>query len=478
MSRHAGIIAAVLLAMSASARANYVYDAFPHLPLFAAPISVRDPVDGTDRLFVVEREGRVYVFQNDPTATQRSLFLDIADSVTTVTEGGMFDIAFHPQYEVNRHFYVTYLRNNPRRWILSRFTASAANPNTAPRSSELQLINIAKANYYHNGGCIAFGPDGYLYASLGDDGISALQNAQNLELLHGKVIRIDVDNPSGGKQYGIPAGNPFAGSPNGEREEIWAYGFRNPWRFSFDPPTGRLWLGDVGQDSWEEIDIVTKGRNYGWPRMEGNTCYLPEGCDTVGLDLAAPLYVYPHTGSGGSITGGVVYRGSSNPALVGRYIFTDFQSDVITALTWDGVNPPETVGLKTVLNVPSFGVDRHGELLIPSFDGTIYRFFKSPTPVRTPLPPPGTIDAVTPNPFHSSALITLSLAQEAQATLEVFDVAGRRVATLLDRRMPAGSHRVAWSARDPGAERPSGVYFCRLMIDGHVASTRRIVLLK
>ena len=458
-------------------RANYVYNAFPKLPPFAAPVSVRAPLDGTDRLFVVEREGRVYVIQNDPTVTQRSLFLDIADSVTTVTEGGMFDIAFHPQYEVNRHFYVTYLRDNPRRWILSRFTASASNPNTAPRSSELQLINISKVNFYHNGGCIAFGPDGYLYASIGDDGITVLQNAQNLDLLHGKLLRIDVDHPSGGKNYGIPPGNPFVCEAG--RDEIWAFGFRNPWRFSFDPPTGRLWLGDVGADSWEEIDIVTKGRNYGWPRLEGNMCYFPVECDTAGLNAAPPLYVYPHTEAGGSITGGFVYRGSSNPALVGKYIFSDFQSGKLTALTWNGVNPPVTQVLKTVFDVPSFGVDKHGELLMTSFDGTIYRFFQSPTSVRTPLPPAGSIDAVTPNPFQSTAMIAFSLVQDAHATLEVFDVAGRRVATLIDGRVESGAHSVQWSVRDHGAtRRASGVYFCRLTVDGQVTATTRLVLLK
>ncbi|HEX6942231.1 MAG TPA: PQQ-dependent sugar dehydrogenase [Gemmatimonadaceae bacterium] len=478
MIRLAAILLCLVLFIPGTAQANYAYNAFPQLAPFSFPIAIEDPRDGTDRLFVVERAGRVHVFQNDPTVTQRALFLDIADSVVTSTEGGLLDIAFHPQYEVNRQFYVVYTRDNPRRWILARFTTSATDPASAPRSTELRLIDIPKVNLFHNGGCLAFGPDGYLYVSLGDDGNTAIQNAQNLQVLFGKILRIDVDHPANGKPYGIPPDNPFAGSPNGERAEIWAFGFRNPWQFSFDPPTGRMWVGDVGDDDWEEIDIVKKGRNYGWPRLEGNMCFYPAVCDTVGLNLVAPLFVYPHAPLG-SVTGGFVYRGSANPAWVGKYIYGDFMTEQVYALTWDGVNPPTNQALKTLFRFASFGVDKDGEFFMPSFNGGgIYRLFYSTTGVDTPALP-GALISVSPNPFQSSTAIAFTMPGEAHVTLEIFDIAGRRVATLIDRRMGSGAQSVRWDGRgDGGAMQPSGVYVGRLAVDGRSVATQRMVFLK
>jgi glucose/arabinose dehydrogenase len=457
-------------------RADYVFDAFPDLPSFYLPIGVEDPMDGTDRLFILKRAGSIYVIKNDATANATKLFLDISAQVTTTTEGGLLALAFHPDYENNRFFYVTYTAENPRREVLSRFSADPANPDIALAGSELVMLTIPKTNLYHNGGRIAFGPDGYLYWSLGEDGIAHF--AQDLTQWNGKLLRIDVDNPSGGNQYGIPADNPFTGAGGGVHGEIWAFGFRNPWRFSIDPPTGRLWLGDVGQDTWEEINIVRKGRNYGWPRMEGNDCFDPDTCDTTGLNIVLPLLAYPHDGSN-SITGGFVYRGATIPSLVGKYIYADFITGDMWALAWDGVNPPTNTFLANQSNIPSFGVDKDGELFIPSFDGRIYRLFATPTSVSTPAPAPGSLGAIRPNPFQSNATIEFSLSARARVTLEVFDVAGRRVTTLVDEMADAGAHTATWNDRDAnGRSQPSGVYFCRLMVGGEPADARRIILLK
>lgn len=465
----------LILVLPGAVYADYVFDAFPHLPSFYMPIGVEDPMDGTNRLFILKRGGSIYVIKNDPTATIPRLFLDISGQLTTTTEGGLLGLAFHPDYENNRFFYVTYTAENPRREVLSRFSADPANPNVALAGSELVILTIPKTNLYHNGGCIEFGPDGYLYWSLGEDGIDYF--AQDLTQWNGKLLRIDVDHPAGGNQYGIPVDNPFAGAGGGVRGEIWAFGFRNPWRFSFDPPTGRLWLGDVGEDSWEEVNIIHKGRNYGWSRMEGNECFFPATCDTAGLNIVLPLFTYPHDGSN-SITGGFVYRGATIQSLVGKYIYADFITGDMWALSWDGVNPPTNTFLTHVDNVPSFGVDKSGELFIPSFDGNIYRLFATPTGVETPAASGGAL-SMSPNPFRASTAISFAIAGSAPVQLEVFDVAGRRVTTLIDDVAPRGEHTTRWNGHDQGGRQlASGIYFVRLSVNGSVVETRRVTLLK
>jgi glucose/arabinose dehydrogenase len=475
MSRNLAIvlIASTLMAPGI-ARATYIFDAFPKLATFTNPIGVEDPMDGTDRLFIAERAGRIYVIRNDATVTSKTLFLDISALITTQTEGGLLGLAFHPNYENNRFFYVTYTAENPRREVLARYSADASNPDVALPGSVLVILEIPKTNLYHNGGRIAFGADGYLYWSLGEDGIAHF--AQDLTQWNGKLLRIDINNPSGGNNYGIPQTNPFAGSGGGVRREIWAYGFRNPWRFTFDPPTGRIWLGDVGENSWEEINIIRKGRNYGWPRMEGNDCFPLSTCDTTGLNVVLPLYVYEHFGSA-SITGGFVYRGPSNPSLVGKYIYADYVTGEVSALTWNGVNPPTNALLTVEPGIPSFGVDKNGELFIASFDGNIYRLFATPTAVDTPAIA-GALK-IGPNPFGISTNIAVSLMAPASVDLTVYDVAGRRVATLMNAHSAAGSHEVNWNGRDEsGRTLASGVYFVRLNLNGQTAETRRITMIK
>ncbi|HEU4366465.1 MAG TPA: PQQ-dependent sugar dehydrogenase, partial [Candidatus Krumholzibacteria bacterium] len=350
---------------------------------------------------------------------------------------------------------------------------------TLDPATEVRLLEVQATTNAHKGGQIAFGPDGLLYWSLGDDGANGndpSNNGQDTSTAMGSVLRIDVDS---GTPYAIPPGNPFAGG--GGLPEIWAWGFRNPWRFSIDSVTGKIWLGDVGQDTWEEINIVRKGRNYGWPRTEGTMCYLPPACDTVGLDIDLPVYQYPHTG-GASITGGFVYRGPTQTSLTGLYVYADYIEGVVWALSYNGVDPPVNQTLHEESwpgLIPSFGVDAAGELYFASFDGRIYRFFETATAVETPAPAAGSLGAVHPNPFRSDATIAYTIAASSRAALEVFDVRGGRVAVLFDGPVPAGSGTAVWDGRDEGGRPlPSGVYFCRLTVGGATVDARRILLLK
>jgi len=476
MTRTTCCTIALLLISTGLAQAANITNAFPNLPTFGSPINIEDPRDGTDRLFVVERGGQIYVFANNPNVSQMSTFLDISAGLELQGECGLLGLAFHPNYESNRFFYVCYQDDSPFETVIARFTANAANPNLADPGSQVRILRISQASFFHKGGCIAFGPDGYLYISLGEDGTPG--HAQNLGTLKGKLLRIDVDNPEGGLQYGIPADNPFEGNPNGWREEIYAFGFRNPWRYSFDSDNGDLWLADVGQNAWEEVDVVLKGRNFGWPHTEGLVCYpQPTQCDTTNLDIVLPVWVYNHGAGGSSITGGTVYRGPSVPTLWGNYIFADYINGLIWALDPDG--PASTLLLDTTLNIVSFGTDVDGELYFSTFQGDIYRFIETATDVPAGTPGIGSLRAVHPNPFQANATMDYALAETGRATLEVFDVRGVRVATLVDKTLDAGDYAAEWNGRDAnGRVQPSGVYFCRLLVNGSAVGTRRIVLVK
>ena len=274
---------------------------------FTKPTDLQYPPDGSNRLFVVAQHGYIYVFENDPLVTNKTLFLDINDRIVFEGERGLLGMAFHPEYENNGYFFVNYTAPGPLRTVVSRFQISSNNPDEADEESEFVIIEINQPFENHNGGQIVFGPDGNLYIGMGDGGAGGdpYGHGQNLYSLHGSILRIDVDNPGGELNYGIPDDNPFVGTSY--RAEIYAYGLRNPWRFSFDPITNFCWIADVGQDMYEEIDLLEVGGNYGWDIMEGANCYDPAvGCDTAGLIL--PFYEYSHD-VGESITGGFVYRG-------------------------------------------------------------------------------------------------------------------------------------------------------------------------
>jgi len=349
--------------------------AFPFLT-FLNPLDLQHSGDGTNRLFVVEQRGMIHVFENSQYVTEHSIFLDIRDRVNDEGfEEGLLGLAFHPDYENNGYFFVDYTASNPMRTVISRYSVSVSNPDSADENSEFIIMEFSQPFENHNAGQISFGSDGYLYISAGDGGSGGdpFGNGQNLQTLLGSLLRVDINSPAGGMNYDIPPDNPFFANDLGYREEIFAYGLRNPWRFSFDPLTGWLWLADVGQDEIEEIDLIYIGRNYGWNVMEGNRCFDPStGCDTTGLEL--PIWEYDHS-LGLSVTGGFVYHGSNAPEFEGHYIYADYLSGRIWSLFYDGENPPSNTELMdTDLFITSFGIDENNELYICAFDGTIYWF--------------------------------------------------------------------------------------------------------
>lgn len=348
--------------------------AFPNL-MFVHPVDLQNAGDGSNRLFVVEQAGRILVFPNSSTVLAAEIFLDIQNRVSDAGgEEGLLGLAFHPEYEINGSFYVNYVAPNPRRTVISQFTVDPTDPDRGDPTTELILLEFDQPFSNHNGGQLSFGPDGYLYIATGDGGSGGdpLNNGQSLTTLLGKILRIDV-NPGSGL-YIIPPDNPFAGTSF--REEIYAYGLRNPWRFSFDPMTGWLWAGDVGQDAWEEVDIIESGGNYGWRVMEGNHCFQPSiGCDETGL--IPPVWEYGHA-SGESVTGGFVYRGTANPGLTAAYIYGDYVSGSIWALTYGGIqSPSNTLLSQTSLSISSFGIDEEGELYICDYEGGIYNLLST-----------------------------------------------------------------------------------------------------
>jgi glucose/arabinose dehydrogenase len=348
--------------------------AFPNLS-FINPVDLQNAGDGTDRIFIAEQGGIIYVFENNPAVTLKKKFLDITDSVSSGGEMGLLGLAFHPDYKQNGYFFVNYTKSLPyRRTLIVRFKVSSTNPDSADKSSSKILMEIPQPYSNHNGGQLAFGPDGYLYIGLGDGGSGGdpQNNAQNKSSLLGKILRIDVDHTQGSLNYSIPSDNPFKNNTQGFNEEIYAFGLRNPWRFSFDLPTGRLWCADVGQNTWEEIDLVVNGGNYGWRCYEGNHSYDLSTCSDS--NYIFPVWEYSHS-EGISITGGYVYRGPNLPGLLGKYIYGDFGTKNIWALTYDGVNPPTNQLLLTASRpISSFGVDMNNELYIVGYNGTIYRF--------------------------------------------------------------------------------------------------------
>ena len=341
-----------------------VVDAFPGFS-FDRPVAVAFPDDGANRGFVVEQPGRIV-------ALDGSVFLDIRDRVRDRgEEEGLLGLAFDPDYESNGFLYVYYTADGPRRSVISRFTVGQGEDTTDP-GTETLVLEVEQPYANHNGGQIVFGPDDFLYVGLGDGGSAGdpKRNGQNLATLLGTILRLDVSTPDSTGTYSIPPDNPFVGVRDA-RPEIWAYGLRNPWRFTFDSETGDLWAADVGQNKLEEVDLIRPGLNYGWNIMEGDECY-PRSCDTRGLEL--PIVVYGRDG-GCSITGGYVYRGSRIPSLYGAYVYGDFCSGKIWALRYDGSRVTESIQVAdTRIRISSFAEDTDGELYILDLDGGIYRF--------------------------------------------------------------------------------------------------------
>ena len=349
--------------------------AFPNLS-FDRMVHLAFPDDDTDRLFLLLQPGLVMVFPNDQAVESAEVFLDIREQVNDRgNEEGLLGLAFDPAYRSNGHLFVYYSADSPRRSVVSRFTVSRADPDRADPASELVILEVPQPYRNHNGGAILFGPDGYLYVGLGDGGSAGdpRGNGQDRTTLLGAILRIDVSGAAPAQAYAIPPDNPFAGQGPGVREEIWAYGLRNPWRFTFDRLTGELWAGDVGQNAYEEIDLIEPGRNYGWNIMEGAHCYpsSSQGCDQSGLEL--PVIEYAQSQGGCSVTGGYVYRGARLASLQGAYVYGDFCSGKVWALRHDGSRVTEHRELvDTALPIAAFGEDRQGELYVLSFDRSLY----------------------------------------------------------------------------------------------------------
>lgn len=371
----AGIGIFLLLNLGGQTTPTYTYDienAFPNLS-FSDPVGIYDTGDGTDRLFVVEKGGKIYVINNTPSTSVKLIFLDVSLEVSSTGERGLLGLAFHPDYGSNGYFYVYYTKTGSGDSKISRFKVDNSNVNLANASSEFTIKEIAQPFANHNGGQIAFGPDGYLYIALGDGGSfgDPSGHGQNRMSLLGTILRIDVDL---GSPYIIPSDNPFEGNSDGYAEEIFAFGFRNPWRFSFDPISGTLFAGDAGESSREEINIVKNGSNYGWSTKEGSLDYDP---GTNVTEMVEPLYEYNHS-LGVAIIGGFVYRGSVLTGLTGKYVYGDWGSGRIWALTFSGETTTNNTELvDTTLQLLSFGVDSNNELYICATDGNIYKLVES-----------------------------------------------------------------------------------------------------
>ena len=326
--------------------------------------------DESGRIFVATREGIIFSIEKD--SNNISLFIDIRDKIDQGLPGerGLLGFTFDPNYVNNGYFYIYYTDFDGTS-IISRF--ESINNVESRFNTELKILQIEQPYSNHNGGSIDFGPDGYLYIALGDGGSGGdpFLNGQNGNTLLGSILRIDVSKSSENSLYQIPNDNPFIDNDN-FKDEIWAYGLRNPWRMSFDIKTGKLFVGDVGQDNFEEINIIEKGGNYGWNIMEGNNCFNNEVCNKENLIM--PIVEYSHN-EGCSVTGGYVYHGKID-SLKNKYIFTDFCSGHIWAIdTLDEQYTKERL-LKGPFQIPSLGQDENGEVYILSFDGKIYKFIE------------------------------------------------------------------------------------------------------
>lgn len=380
---------------------------------FNQPLYVTHVPDDDSRIFVVEQPGRIRIVDitQDPPTTLSPPFLNIQQRVMTAgSEQGLLGLAFHPDFQQNGYFYVNYTTSGDTTRI-SRFEVPSETPNEADEASELILLTIEQPQSNHNGGWMEFGLDGYLYIATGDGGgtadddeghTDATGNAQDItNNLLGKILRIDVDGTNGATgNYGIPADNPFVGASGDD--EIWAYGLRNPWRNSFDPVTGDLYIADVGQADWEEIDFAPGdspgGENWGWRCREGAHGFPPYAADCDAVTALDPIYDYAHLGGGPlrcSITGGEVYRGCAIPQLSGTYFFADFCSHEIWSFRYDGVVSEfqdRTAELASsgasISFITSFGRDARGEIYICVQSGHVFKIVADGTPSQCDIPVP------------------------------------------------------------------------------------------
>ena len=364
-------------------------NAYPRLT-FDRPITATSPKSGDTRLYVVEQKGRILRLPQDRETDQVEIFLDISDRRTYVeNEEGLLGFAFHPQYESNGKAYIYYTQHQPRRSVISEVQKDDAT-DQIDLASERILLEVPQPYGNHNSGTLEFGPDGQLYIGLGDGGSAndPHDNGQNLRSLLGKILRIDVNSRSAGHGYGISRNNPFVAAGSGIRPEIWAFGFRNPWTLSFDSQSGDLWMADVGQNKWEEINLVKRGGNYGWNTYEGFHLFKEPASKAV--NTIFPIMEYPHSpqyndqavfphGPGLSVTGGHVYRGKKLPEFDGVYFYGDFAMGTLWGLRFQfgkithlGAVVDMSSDIKPRRSISGFGRDSEGEIYVLSFDGKIY----------------------------------------------------------------------------------------------------------
>lgn len=372
------IVAAVLVAAFTPAPASALVDSITTelvVSGLSSPVFVTHAPADSSRLFLLEQSGSIRIIQGDSLVTQP--FMNIASKVVFSGERGLLGLAFHPDYESNGYFYVNYTAKPDGRTVIARYTVSA-DPYLADTASEFVVLEQHQPRANHNAGMIAFGPnDGYLYVSLGDGGGTGDPDllAQRPDTLLGKMLRLDVD---GGSPYAVPAGNPFVGTVD-TLPEIWHIGYRNPYRWSFDRATGDMYVADVGQGVWEEVDVQPAasvgGENYGWSLLEGDSCYKPAfNCDPAGMTVH-PVTVYSH-GFGCAITGGYVYRGCAHTDLIGTYLYGDYCSGIMFAFEYQGDSAanvrqlPHDMG---TINIASFGEDAQGEMYVVDYNGKLFR---------------------------------------------------------------------------------------------------------
>ncbi len=428
---------------------------------FTRPVFLTHAPDASNWLYVLEQAGRILVFDNDDAVLSASVLVDLRDDVGgpvayDTNEEGLLGLCFDPAFATNGFFYVHYSMANPRRSRIARYTATFPPGGGAPSASpasELEILTLSQPAWNHNSGMLAFGPDGMLYIGFGDGGSGGdpWNNGQDTTTLHGNILRVDVRGSSAQQRYAIPADNPFVGV-QGFREEIWAYGFRNPWRFSFDRNTGELLCGDVGQVTREEVDLVRRGGNYGWRIIEGTSVHnAPQGGVPGGLQ--GPVVEYGRS-LGTTVVGGYVYRGQDVPSLRGVYVYADYGSGRIWGLTHNDGTATSNLQINTLGQTCSFGEDARGELYAISLNGQIRRFAE-PQGGVSPPPFPGLLSETG----LFSDLATLSPATgvipyEVNARLWSDDSEKQRWIAL-----PAGG-QIGFSAQDPWTF-PEGTLFVK-----------------